>query len=147
MDVAKLVQMLLGGVSIWACPEPLWTLCSWIWGRSQAPRTTLLPTRPQGLSLAKAAAPRFAFIWLLFSKTFTPRNPELCPVMNMLLIKRRSAALHLNMIGSHYTPNIWVYKQCTDCTGIAKNIFQVMPCLGSFHSFSSPPLDQKCIKL
>lgn len=53
----------------------------------------------------------------------------------------------LNMMGSHYTPDVWVYKQCTNCAGIAKNIFQVMPRLGLFHSFSSPPLDQNCIKL
>lgn len=82
------------------------------------------------------------------SLAYSPqKNPELSSLIRVLLAERGSAALYLNAMGSHYTPDLRVYKQCANGIGITRNIFQVIPRLGSFHSLSSPPLDQNCIKL
>lgn len=82
--------------------------------------------------------PRFPFIGLLFCKVFTPKNLELHFTIKVLLVKGWTAAPSSNTRGSHYTSSLWVHKQCTDCTGITKNSFQVMPVLCHFTPFCHP---------
>lgn len=117
---------------------PIPNRCS---GAHAAGRGVMLsPSRPRLLASCHLR-------WLL-SKPAHPQNIwSKCSVTPALLVEHRSAALYLHTMGSCYTPDLWVYKQCTNCTSVTKNIFQVIPCLGSFHSISSPSLDQNCIKL
>lgn len=149
MDVAELVLRELGDVSVCPHPEPhLWTSCSGIWGRRPAPSMVLPPAQPRACPWLRLPHQTSPVSGSSSSRYSPPKNPELHSVIKeVLLVKHCSAALYLNTMESHYTPDLWVCKQCTNCTGIAKNIFQVMPRLGSFHSLSSPPLDQNCIKL